>query len=444
MSAARKQMSLVLFHSPIGRLSHSWRRPTSRAEELMSLDWVKYSAQAVEAAHFDAIFLADKLHDVEHIGLNPDSTAYEPLTTLGALSAVTTHLGLIATVSTTWSQPYNTARMLAQIDFLSGGRAGWNIVTSHGGAQNFSDVLPPKSERYELAEDFLQAAIALWDAWDDDAVRLDREAGVWADTAQIHPPNYRGKHFGVADPLLMPRCPQGRPVLVQAGQSAEGMAFASRNVEVIFTAKTHMDMATSFYNEVNQKAAEFGRAHNPIKILPGIVPILGDTVADAKAIENEVADLYQDDLARQSLSELLLGADLDGLPLDAPIPFEHLVPPEEAATSTYAAASRYPNLYREIVDEKPTLRELMRTRTRQFGHNLIVGTAQTVADEMQLWVEAGACDGFTILPPYMPEGLDLVCQKLVPELQSRGLFRTEYPGTTLRDTLGIERPAPNR
>src|ERR1700722_8311389 len=149
MSPVPNQMSLVLFNHPVGRLSHSWRRPTSRAEDLMTLDLVKHSAQAAEAAYFDAIFLADKLYDVQHIGLNPDSTAYEPLTTLGALSAVTTHLGLIATVSTTWSQPYNTARMLAQIDFLSGGRAGWNIVTSHGGAQNFSGALPPKGERYE-------------------------------------------------------------------------------------------------------------------------------------------------------------------------------------------------------------------------------------------------------------------------------------------------------
>jgi FMN-dependent oxidoreductase (nitrilotriacetate monooxygenase family) len=437
-------MSLVLFYSPVGRLSHSWRRPSSRTEELMGLKWVTYSALSVEAACFDAIFLADKLYDVEHVGLNPDSTAYEPLTTLGALSALTTNVGLIATVSTTFSEPYNTARMLAQLDFLSEGRVGWNIVTSHGGDQNFSAVLPPKAERYELAEDFLQAAIALWDAWDDDAVLVDRDRGVWADRSKVHPPNYQGKYFQIADPLLMPRCPQGRPVLVQAGQSAEGTAFAARNVEVVFTAQSHIDLALSFYADLKGQAARFGRAPSSIKILPGVVPILGDTLAEAQEIEAEIADLYQLELARQALSELLVGADLTDLPLDEPIPTDRLISPDEAARTAWAGASRYANLYRLISEEKPTLRELIRTKTRQFGHNLIVGTVASVADEMQRWFEAGACDGFTILPPYMPEGLDRVCQLLVPELQSRGLFRTEYPGRTLRDTLGLTRPASNR
>ncbi|MEF2978567.1 NtaA/DmoA family FMN-dependent monooxygenase [Subtercola sp. YIM 133946] len=433
------QLSLVLFHSPTGRYMHTWARRESRIEQLFGLELVRYSAERAEAARFDGIFLADKVF-FDRVGGNPDMSSYEPLTTLGALSAVTTKLGLIATASTTFTEPYNLARMLSQLDFLSNGRVAWNVVTSTDGAANFQNDLPPKAERYDQAQDSFEAMTALWDAWADDAVVLDRENGVWADISKISQPHYQGRYVQVRDALAMPRSPQGRPVIVQAGQSPEGMAFAARNADVVFTAQNHLPSAIEFRRRLRELAAANGRPDGAPRVLPGLLPIIAETQAEADDIMGSIADLLPLRVGLNELSTLLLGADLDGLDLDEPLPVERLKTLEEAAGHSHLGASRYPNMYRLVTEQRPTLRELVRTSSQSAGHPVFVGTATSVADQMQQWFEAEACDGFMISPPYMPEGLDAVCDLLVPELQRRGLFRTEYPGETLRDTLALARP----
>ena len=434
-ASADRSMSLVLFYSPFGRLNYSWRRPTSRVEEVMTLDYLARTARLLEEARFDAIFFADK---VSRDGT--DLMQIEPLTTLGALSAVTEHLGLVATVSTTFTEPYNAARMLSQIDFLSGGRAAVNLVTSTEGEANFSGVIPDKAERYRMAQDWLDACVHLWDSWEDGAVRNDRAGNVWADESMIHQTDHVGPYYRVRGPLTVPRSPQGRPVVVQAGQSPEGMAFGARNAEVIFASKNDLDLALSFYTEMKRLVVEAGRPEDAVRILPGVIPIVGGTMAEAEDIADEIADLYEMADGLAYLSILLLDVPLHDLDLDRPIPVERLIPLEEAAASKNLHASRYANLYHTIVDDKPTLREVIRTKAKFTGHQMQLGTPQSIADDFESWFAAGACDGFTIIPPYMPEGLERICRELVPELQRRGLFRTEYPGTTLRDTLGLPRP----
>ena len=429
-------MSLVLFYSPFGRLNYSWRRPSSRVEQVMTLDYIARTAQLAEAARFDAIFLADKVcRD------GTDLMQLEPLTTLGALSAVTSRIGLVATVSTSFSEPYNVARMLAQIDFLSAGRASVNIVTSTEGEQNFNGELPPKGERYAIAQDWLDVVTGLWDAWSDDAVVADRAVGTWSDETKIVAPRHQGPYFQVEGPMTLPRSPQGRPVVVQAGQSPEGMAFGARNADIIFTAKSDLDLARDFYARTRANVAAHDRDADAVRILPGVVPIVGSSEAQAQDIAAEVADLYTMDEGLRFLSKLLLDIRLDDLPLDEPIPEDRLPTLEQAATSPNLHASRYPNLHRVVTEERPTLRELIRSRAKATGHQFQVGTVASIADDMQHWYESHACDGFTIIPPYMPEGFDLIATELVPELQRRRLFRTEYPGTTFRDTLGLKRPA---
>ncbi|MBB4140279.1 NtaA/DmoA family FMN-dependent monooxygenase [Microbacterium invictum] len=432
-------MNLMLFHSPLGRMTHSWRRATSRSEELTSIELALHSAQRAEDAKLDAMFLSDTpFYDPGDIMM------YEPVTTIAALGALTKRVGLVGTIPTTYTQPYDVARYLASIDFISKGRAGWNIVTLASGEENYSHDLPPKSERYAIAEDYLQAATKLWDAWDDDAVVRNLGNGDWVDPARVHRADHHGPHYRTRGPLPMPRSPQGRPVLVQAGQSPEGRAFGARWAEVVFTSQNRLELAQEFYADMRDRAERSGRPDGIPKVLPGIVPLIASTQDEAEKIAEEIAELYPLDRGLIELSEFLLGADLAGLDLDEPIPLERLVPLDLAKEMPQLTASRYENLYRIVVDERPTLRQMVRTGTKTKGHQFIVGTPTTIADRMQAWYEARACDGFVIIPPYMPEGLDAICDDLVPELVARGLFRAEYPGTTLRDTLGLVRPAPVR
>ncbi len=441
MTESQRKMNLFLFHNPVGRNTSSWRREGSRIEEAYGLPLAAYSAQRAEAAKLDAIFLADIL-TFGSTGKNPDLTAYEPFTLMGALAAVTTRIGIIATASTTFIEPYHLARYFSQLDWLSAGRAGWNIVTSSAGDENFQAALPARSERYARAEEHLRIVTALWDAWDDDAVINDRERGIWADNSKIHPVNIRSEHFRVEGPLLVPRSPQGWPVLAQAGQSDEGIAFAAKYAEAVFTAQNDIELARTYYTRLKSQTAQAGRDPNKLKILPGLVPIIGKTRADAEALSDELADLLLEEDGISELSRVLADADLSGLELGEPIPRERLVPPDQLPAGV--GSSRYINFYKLAIEEKLTLRELSRERTKTSGHGGLAGTAEDVADRMQHWFETGAADGFTLSPPFMPEGLDAICDELVPLLQDRGLFRTEYEGETLRDTLGLDRPVIDR
>ncbi|MFD9670129.1 NtaA/DmoA family FMN-dependent monooxygenase [Rhodococcus sp. NPDC059968] len=432
-------MNLVLFFNPGGRLPSSWRRPESRVEDLYKLDFAIEVAQRAERAGFDALFLADVFYEA-HLGRDPFSTGVEPLTLMSALCPVTTQIGLIGTVSTSFVNPYNLARYLASIDHMSKGRVGWNVVTSSAGGEVFGVELPPREERYLRADEFVRVAEELWDAWDDDAVMNDRDSRVWARGDGIHPVNFQGEYFSVQGQLKMPRSPQGRPVIVQAGQSSDGMDFAARHAEVVFTAQTDIEEAQQFYSEVKGRAAALGRDPSTIKILPGIAPIIGESFAAAQQIAAELATLVDMEVGRKAMEITLQGADLTGLPLDAPIPPDRLADPEVAGSAGGLGASRYKNFYAMAVRDKMTLRDLIFESERGLGHSTVTNSVSRVADRFEEWFTKGACDGFAITPVYMPDGLDVICDSLLPELQRRGLHSSEYTGSTLRDHLGLERP----
>lgn len=432
-------MNLVLFFNPAGRLPASWRRAQSRVEELYGLPLAVEIAQKAEAARFDAIFMADVFYYKDR-GRDPFTTGYEPFTLMSALCPVTRHIGLIGTVSATFTPPYNLARCFASIDHLSGGRVGWNLVTSSAGGELFGMELPPKEERYERADEYLELVKALWDAWDDDAVVNNRDARVWARADRIHPVDFEGRYFRLTGQLKVPRSPQGWPVIVQAGQSEAGIDFAARNAEVVFTAQTDLAMARDFYREIKQRAAAHGRDPAKVKVLPGIAPIIGRTAQEAARIAAELAGLIDMEAGRRAMEATLQGANLEGVGLDEPIPPERLIAPA-AVPQAGLGASRYRNFYEMAVRDRMTLRDLIFESERGLGHSTVTGSIEHVADRFQEWVDDGACDGFAITPVYIPEGLDAVCEQLIPELQRRGVYPTEYEGTTLRAHLGLDRPA---
>jgi FMN-dependent oxidoreductase (nitrilotriacetate monooxygenase family) len=436
-------MGLALFFAPGGRLPQSWLRPESRAEDIYGPGWPQFAigiARQAEAATFDAVFVADALWASKPLGKDPLPASYEPFTLLSAMAAATERIGLIGTFSTTFIHPFNMARFLVHIDHLSQGRAGWNIVTSQAGEFNYGMELPPIDERYVRAEEYVELVKALWDTWDDDAVVVDREAAVWAREDRVHPIDFEGRWYRAERAhLYAARSPQGWPVIVQAGQSAEGLAFAARHAEVVFTAQTELEWAKEYYAELKGRAATYGRDPEKIKILPGIAPVIGSTDEEARRIVDELTDLIDMDVGRAAMEVTLQGADLDGVGLNEPIPPERLPSPDAVAAGGWGA-SRYRNFYKLAIENRKTLRELISISERSLGHAYVEGSVEHVADRFEEWYVERACDGFAITPVYMPEGQDIICEKLVPELQRRGLRPSEYEGTTLRDHLGLDRP----
>jgi len=432
-------MNLVMFLQMTGR-GWSWRSPNSRIEDLWGLDLPLSLTLQAERARFDAIFLGSWLAwEGGAIGQQPFTAGYEPFTLLGALAARTTKIGLVATASTSFEYPFNVARFLSSLDWLSRGRVGWNVVTSTGGGEHYGIELPPNEERYARAQEYLDVAMALWDAWDDDAVINDRANGVWARADRIHPIDYNGRYYQVQGQLFMHRSPQGRPVIVQAGQSPAGMDFASRNAEVVFTAQSDLESAKTFRQELRERAESAGRDPDGLKVLPGLMPTVAETAEDARAFEQQLNRWTPLDVGLARTEETLQ-ADLSGLDPDQPIPPERLKAPD-AASIEVSFGSRYRNFYDMAVHQKMTLRDIIARTDRNIGHNAPVGTAIEVADLMQEWYEAGACDGWAITATAVPEAYDAICDLLIPELQRRGVARTEYEGSTLRDHLGLQRPA---
>lgn len=433
-------MNLVMFYAPTGRMASSWRSATSPVEELWGPELPVRLAQQAERAKFDAIFLADVLYYNMggRIGAQPFPTGYEPFTTMSAMAARTRHIGLIGTASTTFIHPFNMARYLSSLDWLSGGRAGWNVVTSQAGEEHYGLELPPNDQRYQRAEEYLQATKALWDAWDDDAVVNDRARATWARADRIHPVGFEGEYYRTAGQLFMHRSPQGWPVIVQAGQSPAGMDFAARNAEIIFTAQTDIDVAQGFYADLKERAAAAGRDPDSIRILPGMTPIVADTAEAARALEDELDQYIDLEIGRTDLS-VALQADLSGLDPDEPIPADLLVDPDAARTDAFGG-SRYRNFYNMVVRHKFTMRRIIALNDRALGHSSATGAVEDVADQMQEWFEGRACDGFAITPVTVPEGVASVCDRLIPELRRRGLARRDYGGATLRENLNLHRP----
>jgi len=437
-SAPSRSLTLNLFLHHVGHHEAAWRHASTRPDELFKPDYYVRLAQQAEAAKLDAVFFADgpALHGgVEHNAVG----TLEPILTLATIAAHTRRIGLVATASTTYYEPYNLARLFGTLDHLSGGRAGWNIVTTSSAqaSANFGlDAHPDPAVRYARAEEFLQAITRLWDSWEADAVLVDREAGRYADPSRIHPAAFAGEHLSVAGPLNLARSPQGRPVLVQAGASNAGREFASRWAEAIFTAHQRLEDAQAFYADLKQGARRHGRDPGQVKILPGISPFIGSTEAEARALERELNELTVPAYGLQQLAGQT-GADLSGLDLDAPVPPELFA---DAGDVTDNSRSRFQVVAGIVQRERPTLRGLLHRLAGARGHRVVAGTPDQIADTITEWFTQGAADGFNVMPPALPAGLEAFTEHVVPILQRRGLFRTEYTGRTLRDHLGLAEP----
>jgi len=361
------------------------------------------------------------------------------VTVLAAVAAVTSRIGLIATASTTYTEPFNLARQFGSLDHISNGRVGWNIVTSWlaTAARNFGGTgQVSHDDRYAQGEEFMTVIKGLWDSWAEDAVIDDRAGGRYARADRIRPINHKGQHYQVAGPLNLPRTPQGRPVLVQAGSSEIGRKFAARHAEAVFTAHMEKKTAQEFYADLKRLVAEEGRKPEQVLILPGLSPMIASTQAEAERMTRETNELSDPEVGRKRLSGRFGGHDFSHLPLDRPLTPEDFPDPG----SVQAARSRTEVILNLVRREKPTLRQLLANLAGARGHFCVAGTPEQVADIIEDWFSDGAADGFNIMPPLLPAMLDVFSAEVIPILQKRGLFRTSYAGKTLREHYGLDWP----
>ncbi len=439
-----RQMKLAAYFNPTGHHVASWRHPRAQKDANVSIEHYVAMAKAAEAAKFDMIFLADSNAMREaHIDAITRSVQFvahfEPITLLSALAMVTKNIGLTGTASTTYQEPYNLARKFASLDHISHGRAGWNLVTSAQPAEaaNFGrDKLMNHTERYGRAHEFANVVQELWDSWDDDAFVRDVESGLYFDPAKMRHIDHKGAHFRVRGPLNAPRPPQGYPVMVQAGASDEGRELAAEFAEAIFSPHLNIPAAKTYYDDVKGRMqSRYNRDPNHLKILPGLSVVVAES--DDKAAEDFdlLQSLIHPVVGREILSTMLGGVDLSPYSPDEQLPDP--LPP------TNASKGHYDSIVEMARREKLTIRELGARCAGARGKNAIHGSPKKVADYMEEWFVANACDGFCVLPPYMPGQHVDFCNLVIPELQKRGLFRKEYEGATLRENLGLPRP-PNR
>jgi N-acetyl-S-(2-succino)cysteine monooxygenase len=429
---AERRMRLGVFVQTPGHHVGGWRHPDAVVDGWPNLALMQHIATTAERGKFDMFFLGDGFatgYD-EH----PSTIGkFEPLTLLSALAMGTRRLGLAATGSTTYAEPYHVARAFASLDHLSGGRAAWNVVTTAyaKSAAVFGRQHPPHTERYAIAEEFVEACRLLWDSWEDDAFVADKAAGRFVRAGSLRVPHFKGRYFAIEGALNVPRSPQGHPVLIQAGSSGPGQALASRIADVVFTAQNDLAEAQAFYRGVKAQVAGFGRESGEVLVMPGVFPVLGRSESEARAIFAELNRGIDTAQAFTVLSERL-GADISACPLDEPVPdlpeTEHL-------------KSRAALLIQMARREKLTLRELYYRVAAARGHLLLIGSATQIADVLESWFRAGAADGFNVMPPFFPKQFDDFVDHVVPILQERGLFRADYTGSTLRDHLGLKRPA---
>ncbi|MGC3986327.1 MAG: LLM class flavin-dependent oxidoreductase [Pseudorhodoferax sp.] len=432
-----RQLHLGAFMRPVSIHTGAWRYPGAWRDANFNFERLKTLAQALERACFDAFFMADHLAvlnmPIEALQRSHTVSSFEPFTLLSALAQHTTHLGLVATASTTFDEPFHIARRFASLDHLSGGRAGWNIVTTSNpdAALNFGrEDHMAHDARYARAREFQGVVTGLWDSWADDAFVRDAESGRFFDPARLHTLNHRGTYLNVRGPLHIARPVQGWPVIVQAGASEPGRQLAAETAEVVFAAPGTLENAQRFYADVKGRMRAIGRDPAHLKILPGAFVVVGETVEEARAIRARLDSLVHADSAIASLS-IALGHDVSGFDLDAPLP---AIPPTNASQTSRERAIE---LGRR---ERLTVRQLAQ-RLGGYAGLAFVGTPRTIADEMQHWLESGGSDGFKIMFPWLPGGLLDFVDKVVPELQRRGIFRRAYGGRTLREHLGLPRPA---
>ena len=432
-------MSLGAFLHPTGHHIAAWRHPRSRANGHVDFAHYAEMARVAERGKFDTIFIADSpgvrawpLETTSRVDLYV--APFEPLTLLSALAPLTTHIGLSATVTTTYNEPFHVARKLASLDHISRGRAGWNLVTSVNNAEAFNfghTAHPLHEERYRRAREFAAVVRGLWDSWADDAFVYNRESGRYFEPDRVHVLDHQGDYFKVRGPLNVPRAPQGQPVVIEAGSSEPGKALAAENADVVFTNQSSLASAQAFFADLKGRLGQHGRTPDELKILPGLFPVIGRTTQEAQDKFGELQALVHPDVGVKLLSEMLGGVDLSNSPVDGPLP--------QIVDSNYSKTAL--NQIQAMAQSGLNIRELYLRLASGRGHLQIIGTAQDIADQMEEWFVSEGCDGFNVMPPCLPSDLAEFVDQVVPELQRRGLFRQEYEGKTLRDNFGLRRPA---
>lgn len=434
--ALARQMKLGMFLRPAGHHVAAWRIPGAQADAGVNFSHFVELAHMAERGLFDMLFLADtaagprgnagasRMHYVAWL---------EPFTLMAGLAAVTRRVGLVCTASTTYDEPYHVARRFASLDHITGGRAGWNLVTSANPneAQNFSRAAhPQKTVRYRRGREFAEIVRGLWDSWDDDAFIRDRQSGQFFDPEKLHRLDHKGEHFQVRGPLNVARPPQGHPVMVQAGASDDGKELAAETADVVFAAQPTIEGARSFYVDLKSRMSKYGRDPDHLKIMPGLFATVGRTREEAHAKYERLQDAIHPDVGVSILSNYI-GFDLSGYPVDGPLP---------EIPDTGVNASRSELLSGIARRENLTIRQLYLRMAGGRGHYQIYGTPGEIADMMEEWFTTGAADGFNFMAPVLPQGLEDFVALVIPELQRRGLFRTQYEGPTLRENLEVPRP----
>ena len=432
-----RRLHLGAFMRPVSIHTGAWRYPGAYADANFNFAHIKRFAQKLEAGKFDAFFMADHLAvlnmPMDALKRSATVTSFEPMTLLPALAAVTEHLGLIATGSTTYEEPFHVARRFASLDHISGGRAAWNVVTTSNpnASLNFGiEAQMEHDERYQRAREFYDVVIGLWDSWADDAFIRDVEAGIYFDPDRLHTLDHKGEYFSVQGPLNIGRPVQGHPVIVQAGASEAGRQLAAETAEAIFASSRTLEDGQAFYKDIKARMTTLGRDPDHLKVLPGCLVVVGDTVDEARQKRSLLDSKVHYESAVASLS-IALGTDARKFDPDGPLPD---VPETNTSQSGRERAIK---LARQ---EDLTVRELAQ-RLGGYSGLALVGTPETIADAMEEWLVERGCDGFNIMFPFLPQGLDDFVDRVVPVLQRRGLFRTEYEGTTLRENLGLPRPS---
>jgi FMN-dependent oxidoreductase (nitrilotriacetate monooxygenase family) len=434
---AGDMIKMGLFYWPGGHHIAGWRHPEAETDGVHNFRRIAELARTCERGKFHFFFLADLIgiwpRDLPAQSRATRAAYFEPLTLIGALSAVTEKIGFVATASTTYNEPYHIARKFASLDNINGGRTGWNLVTSHAAAEaaNFSrDQHAAHGDRYVRAREFAEVVMGLWDSWEDGAILEDKEQGRYFDPDKLHFLNHVGPNFQVRGPLNVPRSPQGRPIIVQAGSSNDGRDLAAATADVIFAATNKIEDGQAFHADIKARTHAKGRNPDHIAVMPGIFPIIGGTEAEAQRKYEELQALVEPEIGLFLLSHLL-GTDVSGFNPDKPLPDL----PENSG-----AKGRREVIMGMARREGLTLRELYLKVAVARGHNLVIGTPEQVADVMERWFLENACDGFNLLPPTFPTGLDDFVDGVVPILQQRGLYRTDYVEGTLRDNLGLPYP----
>lgn len=432
----KRQLHINLFISSRGHHEASWRHPDSSRLPSTDIRQLQGLSQRAEEGLFDSIFLADQLAfqgGGAQVGL-------EPLTALGALAVSTKKIGLIATASTTYTEPFNLVRQFASLDHISNGRIGWNIVTSWSepASRNYGyETQISHAERYERADEFMEVAMGLWDSWADNAIADDRESGQFLYDGRVRPIGHKGEYYNVAGPLNIPRGPQGRPVLVQAGSSDTGRRFAAQHAEAVFTAHMQKETAKRFYSDLKSLMKARGRNQNECLILPGLSPVIGSTESEANRYSETLNDLTDTNVGLSRLSARFGGTDFSHLPLDIPLSADDFPDP----STVESARSRTEVIVGVVKNERLTLRQLLSRMAGARGHYVVAGTPEHIADLIEDWFIDGVADGINLMPPVLPKMLDVFIDEVVPLLQKRGIFRTDYQGDTLREHYGLERPA---